>query len=138
MANTLGAVLFKPDEVNAKALSEYDLIGFGSGIYYSKHHKTLLNLVNRLPTVKNKKAFIFSTAGVSDQSVQKNLSKNHQKLRNKLAERGFNIIGEFSCCGFITWGYFKLFGGRNIGRPNQDDLRKASEFAENLKMTLNG
>jgi hypothetical protein len=30
-------------------LAEYDLIGFGSGIYYGKHHKTLLDFVAGLP-----------------------------------------------------------------------------------------
>ena len=134
MAEVLEATLLRPDEATAEVLSEFDLLGFGSGIYYSKHHKTLLSLVNRLPAARNKKAFIFSTAGVSDRSVEKNLTKNHQALRNKLTDKGFSIIGEFSCCGLNTWGYFKLLGGRNNGRPNQDDLKKAWEFARDLKM----
>lgn len=134
MADALEATLFRPDEATAEVLSEFDLLGFGSGIYYSKHHKTLLSLVSKLPVVENKKAFLFSTAGVSDRLVEKNLTKNHKELRNKLASKGFNVIGEFSCSGFNTWGYFRLLGGRNNGRPNEDDLKKAWEFAASLKL----
>lgn len=133
MAEALGATLLRPSEATAKALSEFDLVGFGSGIYYSKHHKTLLSLISRLPAMKDKKAFIFSTAGVSDRSVEKNLAKNHKALRDNLNDKGFNIIGEFSCCGFMTWAYYRLLGGRNNGRPNQEDLKRAWEFAEDLK-----
>jgi flavodoxin len=134
MADALEATLFRPDEATAEVLSEFDLLGFGSGIYYSKHHKTLLRLVNSLPVVKNKRAFVFSTAGVSDRLVEKNQDKNHEALRNKLADKGFNVIGEFSCSGFNTWGYFRLLGGRNNGRPNEDDLKRAWEFASTLKL----
>ncbi len=130
--------MFRADEANAEVLSEFDMLGFGSGIYYSKHHKTLLSLVSRLPFVENKKAFVFSTAGVSDRLVEKNLPKNHMALRSKLADRGFDIIGEFSCSGFNTWGYFRLLGGRNNGRPDEDDLKRAGEFAANLKLKTQG
>jgi flavodoxin len=134
MAGALGASLFKPEEATGRVLSEFDLLGFGSGIYYSKHHKALLTIVRELPMVKNKKAFIFSTAGVSDRAVEKSMSKNHRLLKDMLTNKGFDIIGEFSCPGFITWGYFRLLGGRNRDRPNKDDLKRASEFAEGLRM----
>jgi|SRR5271157_1037931 len=134
MADALEATLLRPHEATAGVLSKLDLVGFGSGIYYSKHHKTLLNLVNRLPVFRNKKAFVFSTAGVSDRLVEKNLIKNHKALKNKLVEKGFNIIGEFSCSGFMTWGYYRFLGGRNNDRPNEDDLKRAWEFASSLKL----
>src|SRR5271157_26842 len=134
MADVLEARLLRPGEATTEVLSELDLLGFGSGIYYSKHHKTLLNLVSRLPVVKNKKAFVFSTAGVSDRLVEKNRTKNHKALMDKLAEKGFNVIGEFSCCGYMTWAYYRFLGGRNNGRPNKDDLKRVWEFAESLKV----
>ncbi len=64
MANVLEAKLVKPQELDISTVAEYDLIGFGSGIYWGKHHKSLLNMVDKLPSQKNKKAFIFSTSGV--------------------------------------------------------------------------
>jgi flavodoxin len=134
MADALEATMLRPDEATADVLSEFDLLGFGSGIYYGKHHKTLLSLVNSLPAVKNKKAFVFSTAGVSDRLVQRNQTKNHKTLLDKLTDKGFNIIGEFSCSGYMTWAYYRFLGGRNNDRPNKDDLQKAWEFAANLKL----
>jgi len=123
MAEILSAELVKAHDVDITALSKYDLIGFGSGIYFGKHHKSLLSLVDELPTLKNKKAFIFYTSGgvASD-----------RPLKKKLLEKGFDIIGEFSCPGWDTWGPFKFFGGKNKGRPNEEDLEKARNFATNL------
>ena len=133
IANILEAKLLKAEEADPKSLSEFDLLGFGSGIYYSKHHKKLLQLVHTLPTMERKKAFVFSTAGVSDQLVERNLYKNHQAIRNALTDKRLDIIGDFSCCGFMTWAYYRFLGGRNKDRPNRDDLEKARVFAENLK-----
>ena len=62
-ASTLNAEMKTPPEVNPNGLSEYDLVGFGSGNYFGKHHKSLLDLADKLPQVTNKKAFIFSTSG---------------------------------------------------------------------------
>ena len=44
MAQVLDAKLLKLGEVNVHNLSEYDLIGFGSGIYFGKHHENLGNV----------------------------------------------------------------------------------------------
>jgi len=47
--------------------------------------------------------------------------------------RGFSIVGDFSCKGWTTWGPLKLFGGTNKGRPNEEDLEEARVFARGLK-----
>jgi hypothetical protein len=52
-------------QINPEELQEYSLIGFGSGIYGDKHHKALLDLADKLPPVTNRKAFIFSTSGMT-------------------------------------------------------------------------
>ena len=56
-AKVLDAQIKSPEEVKPEGLQDYDLIGFGSGIYYRKHHKVLLEFVENLPQVKNKKSF---------------------------------------------------------------------------------
>ena len=126
IAEVLNAELLNPNEVDEKTLTEYDLIGFGSGIYMGKHHKSLLNLIDKLPDMKNKKAFIFSTSGMDS-------SSSHGALKNKLLEKGFNIVEEFSCKGFDKWGPFKLIGGINKGRPNEKDIIEAENLANSLK-----
>jgi flavodoxin len=64
---------------------------------------------------------------------EKKTKKDHEALRTKLVEKGFNIIDEFSCKGFNTNSFLKIFGGMNKGRPNIDDLKKAESFAIRIK-----
>ena len=132
MANVLQAELLRPEEVNADTLSRVDLLGVGSGIYNSKHHERLFDMVDKLPTVKNRNAFIFSTSGWGE----KRLEKYHEPLRSKLVGKGFNIIGEFTCFGLDTEGMLRLTGGANKGRPNEEDLKKAEEFARTLQKKM--
>jgi flavodoxin len=42
MAEAMNAQLTKVEDARPEALAEYDLIGFGSGIYGLKHHKALI------------------------------------------------------------------------------------------------
>lgn len=129
-ADILDAEIKTPLKVKPSDISKYDLIGFGSGIYFGKHHKVLLDLVDKLPHV-TKKAFIFSTSG----GTRSIAYKSHQRLREKLQSKGFDIVGEFNCAGFDTFGPFKIVGGLQKGRPNADDLRQAETFALKLAKT---
>jgi flavodoxin len=123
MAKELNAELKKPSEITADIINEYDVIGFGSGIYNQKHHVSLFNLVKNFSPQKNKKCFIFSTASIS-------YKKLHEALRQELISKGFIVIDEFICRGFMDYSFIKyLFGGINKNKPNDKDLKKASEFA---------
>ncbi|BDZ67054.1 flavodoxin family protein [Methanobacterium ferruginis] len=130
LAEVLDAEIKWPQEINHEELQDYDLIGFGSGIYSAKHHESLLELADELTKVNNKKAFLFSTAGITGKSKA---SKDHAALREKLMSKGYTIVDEFQCKGFNTNSFLKLFGGMNKGRPNVRDLKHAEEFARNLK-----
>ncbi len=111
-------------------LAEYDLIGFGSGIYFGKYHRSLLELVDKLPMLENKKAFIFSTSGLKKLRF---IHDFHKPLKENLKQKGLNIVGEFSCRGFDTSQAAKVIGGINRGRPNEKDLNQAENFARGLK-----
>ena len=128
MAKVLDAQIKSPEQTNPDELQQYDLIGFGSGIYASRHHRTLRKFAGELPNVVDKKAFIFSTCANT-----KNAPKYHSTLRETLVSKGYTIVGEFNCAGLNTWGPFKLVGGTKKGRPNADDLKLAEEFAKSLK-----
>jgi len=130
MSNALNAELLQVEQVDVNVLAEYDLIGFGSGIYYGKYHKSLLELIDKLPVLENKKAFIFSTSGLRKIPFIHDFDK---PLKEKLLEKGFDIIGEFSCRGFDTYGASKIIGGLHKGRPNEEDLKQAEHFARGLK-----
>lgn len=90
----------------------------------------LLKLADSLPRIKGKKIFIFSTAGVNIPW------HNHRALRKKLKEKGFEIVGEFSCRGWDTNGWLAKIGGINRGHPSEKDIKKARRFAEKIKEKL--
>jgi len=125
MAEELEADLVPAMEAQPGMPASYDLVGFGSGIYFGKHHKTLLKFVETLPPATGKRAFIFSTCG--DGKI------HHTALKEKLVNRGFAVVDEFFCRGWDTVGPLKLFGGINKGRPDGNDLAAARAFAQGLK-----
>jgi flavodoxin len=131
MSNALNADIIEPAELEHTELGIYELVGFGSGIYSGKHHEELLNIINRMPKVNNKKAFIFSTS-----SNIGPVENNHVVLRKMLMDKGFSIIGEFTCPGYNTNSFLRFFGGINKNRPNENDLEKANEFAAQMKATI--
>ena len=129
-AKVLDAQVKAPRQINPKELQEYDLVGFGSGIYGEKHHKLLLDLADKLPQAISRKAFIFSTSALTGESKA---AKDHSTLREKLQSKGYIIVDEFQCKGFNTNSFMRFFGGMNKGRPNAEDLKHAEEFAQKLK-----
>lgn len=124
MAKPLEADLFDLKDFNKDMIKEYDLIGFGSGIYFYRPHKKLRKFVEGLDDVENKKAFHFSTSGNG---------KYYDWLEKNLAKKGFEVIGEFHCKGFDTYALTKLIGGINKGKPDEKDFNNAKKFARSLK-----
>ncbi|HSO25617.1 MAG TPA: flavodoxin domain-containing protein, partial [Methanobacteriaceae archaeon] len=88
MATSLEADLMDLKDANRNIIDEYDLIGFGSGIYYYRPHKKLRKFVEDLDNVENKKAFTFITSGNG------NLNK---WLNEKLSKKGFEVLDDFVC-----------------------------------------
>jgi flavodoxin len=121
MAEVLSADIRKPAEVTAND------IAFGSGIYNGKHHASLFKLVDSIESSGKGKCFIFSSASIC-------YLKLHQSLKSALAAKGFDVVDEFICRGFMDYDFTKyLFGGINKGRPSSKDLDKARAFALSLK-----
>lgn len=120
IAKALGAELIGPEQF--QGAEGFDLVGFGSGIYHSRHHKALFELLDRATGLQGKKVFMFSTAGMVREI-------NHRSLKEKLEEREAVIIGDFSCEGLDSYSFLKYFGGINKGKPNDKDLREAEQFA---------
>lgn len=131
MADVLRAKLVKSDEVDLDSISYYDLIGFGSGIYFGWPHKSLFELIDKLPDQKGKQAFVFTTSGMGKVWPYNLLAA---PLKNKLMAKNFKIVGEFNCRGWDTYPItIRPFGGINKGRPNEKDLEEARDFARDLK-----
>lgn len=120
MAEVLNAKFLDVENVDKKIIGDYNLIGFGSGIYYDKPQKKLMEYIEGLNNVKNKKAFVFSTS-------RQNRSDYNDWFKENLSDKGFEIIGEFHCKGHTI---FK-------GNPNEEDLENAKEVARNIINTYN-
>ena len=139
VADVLGAPVRTPQQVNPDEVREYDLVGFGSGIYGATFDASLLDLADRLPQVTGKRAFLFSTYGAPAFVANREfIEKNHEQIREKLQAKGYTVIGEFGCAGWNTNSFLKFFGGLNKGRPGAEDLRHAEEFALDLKEKSRG
>jgi hypothetical protein len=125
MKPILEAEIVTPDNLDISTINNYDLIGFASGVYKMKPDSGLLKLVEKIPFQKRGKAFTLTTSG-SGKKYQKNLNTSLEK-------KGFEIVGEFTSKGWTTFFILALFGGVNKGRPNENDLERARQFAREVQ-----
>ncbi|MGE5698409.1 MAG: flavodoxin family protein [Candidatus Sericytochromatia bacterium] len=129
MAEVLHAEVVEPEAVDLEAIHEYDLVGFGSGVYFMAVHPRLWWLVCRLPRVDGVRAFTFFTSGAPEVP----LVGYSRPIRHQLASKGFGVLDSFSCRGFDAVGPLRLVGGVNKGRPNARDLERAAALAVRLR-----
>lgn len=108
---------------NAKAYDfhDFDIVGFGSGIYMGKHDKRLLRFVNHLCD-KKAYSFVFSTSGGDD------FAQNNKRLVDLLQKKNKVVLGTFACKAMYKIFFFKPSGGTNIGHPDSADLDDAKKF----------
>lgn len=105
-------------------LEGYDCVGFASGIYFGKFHKSVLETARRrLPA--GKAVFFVCTYGMHRSGYTKD-------IRAIAQERGCTVLGEFGCRGYDTFGPFRLVGGIAKGHPSPEDLEKARAFARSI------
>ncbi len=138
IAKVLDAPVKTPRQVTPGEIREYDLVGFGSGIYSARNHESLIKLAGALPLGNGRSTFIFSTFGAPvalfpGERLKAFIRDNHSALRETLESRGYAVLDEFACAGFNTNSFLRFFGGLNRGRPDADDLRHAEEFARSVK-----
>lgn len=123
-ASTDDITLLDVTKASSADLQNYDLIGFASGIYYSKFEKRVLEFAkNNTPNGKN--VFFIYTYGAEKKGYTK-------AIRDALADKAPNILGEYGCLGFNTFGPFKLIGGIAKNHPNNVDIKNALSFYEHL------
>lgn len=130
MAEVLGAKVVTPEQADPAEVAAADLAAFGSGIFYSKFHPTLLDFVRSLPAPTGTgRATIFATSGLPELKV----APFTRPLLNLLTECGYTVEDSFDCRAYDTWTPFKLLGGINKNRPNETDLALALGHAELLR-----
>lgn len=106
-------------------LSDYDRIGFASGIAYGKFYPQIIEFMERnMP--EGKEVFFIYTCG-SKRSGYTDAVKQIAIRKNS------KLLGEYGCLGFDTFGPFKLIGGIAKGHPDTDDIESVLRFYAGLK-----
>ncbi|QVI21345.1 flavodoxin family protein [Nocardia tengchongensis] len=123
MGAALGARVVEPEEVTAAEIGEYDLVGFGSGIFSMAFHPRLREFIKALPEGPRGRAFVFATSG---------FPVLMGPMTRLLGRRGFKVVDTFSVRALDTFAPLKLVGGINKGRPDAGDLNAARAFAATL------
>ena len=129
LAETLGATAVDASSLTPEVVHAASLIGFGSGIFFGRHHEALLTCAGKCRNRNRAKSFIFSTAGFPYTLARVAGIDFHKELRRLLTGNGFEVAGEFSCRGYDTYGPFGIIGGIARGHPNAADLERARAFA---------
>ena len=112
----------------------YDLIGFGSGVYKESLSPKIFKVINNLD-LKGKNVFVFSTSGVG-------MKYYNNKLIKELVSKGAINKGSFACKGsFVARDFsnnkvFDIIGKLTKGHPNKKDFKKAEKFFESMIKSL--
>lgn len=127
MAEELGEDLVPVGIAQSRSIAECDVVGFWIRYLFLETPQGASPVCgDAAGCVRKKKVFIYSTSG-------KGGIEKHTALKELLVNRGFSIVGEFSCKGWDTFGPMNLFWGINKGRPSEDDLAAARAFVRGLK-----
>ena len=124
IANEFDIEVVDATRIHEKDLTDYDLIGFASGIFFTKFSEQVLRFAtNCLP--ENKNVFFIATAGNP-------MKGNFHSIASIAEEKKCNEAGRFQCKGFDTYGPFKLVGGIQKGHPDEDELKDAIDFYKGI------
>ncbi len=103
---------------------DYDLVGFASGIAYSRFYDPVTRAAELIPG--GKKVFFIYTCAKNDKDFSAG-------IREAAKRRGAVCLGSYGCRGYNTYGPLKLIGGMNKNNPNEDELKEAVEFVRGLE-----
>jgi flavodoxin/ferredoxin len=109
---------------------EYQLIGFGTPVYYFHPPYHLIEVLESLPDLSQAKGFLFCTSGG-------NPGATLYKIKKILEKKGLKIID-----GYDKWigldqhrcySHFKESSlPSSLGHPNQEELEEAKQFGKSL------
>ena len=94
MAAKINADLIHLKESSKISIEDYDLIGFGSGLYKLSMSTKLFSFVDML-NLYGKDVFILSTSGVG-------MNFYNKKLVGLIESKGAKCVGSFACKVFVV------------------------------------
>lgn len=116
--------LFDVAETKSANLSEYELIGFASGIEYGAFYRNIASFAaNWMP--RECKVFLLYTCG-------KDNTEYTVELEQTAHSKNCQMLGKYGCLGFDTFGPFKIFGGKNKNHPTEEEIAGAVMFFEEI------
>ncbi len=124
VAGSCGADLFDTAQAGKTDLTKYRAVGFASGVYGSKLHRSLFDFLGGNPALP-KRTFVLYTCGSGGK-------KYADSFAARLKERGLTVEGIYSCKGYDTFGPFKLVGGISKGHPSQAELDGGVRFVKEI------
>lgn len=116
-------------EVNIN-IDEYNLIGFGSGVYRESLSPKIFRLVDKLD-LRGKNVFVFSTSGIGMKFYNNRLFKL-LKSKEAIIQGSFACKGSFIAKEFTNIKIFNIMSRLSQGHPNDKDLKDAERFIVGL------
>lgn len=115
--------LIKVTEGSDADLSEYEMIGLASGIYYGSFAKQIIAFAEeKLP--EGKDVFLITTSGANPSNGF------YKAVTDAVEKKDCKVIGRYGCFGYDTFGPFKLVGGLKKGHPTEEEIEGAVAFFE--------
>ena len=126
MASSLGVEARRIETVQPEETGSYDLIFIGTPVHGNKPNPVVVKFINAMPQLTGKRAAVFSTMHIGGDKKVFNI------LKQLLESKGLIFSGGYSSRGLSR--LIANFGPRifNRGKPSQEDLAKAGEFAHKL------
>ena len=101
-------------------LTEYDIIGFASGIDFGKFYEEIENFAEtNLPT--KKEVFFLYTCAMERKGFT-------NSIREIALKKDAIILGEYGCKGYNTYGPWQLIGGMNKNHPTEAEIMEGVNF----------
>ena len=105
-------------------LQKYDVIGFASGIDFGKFYEAIEDFAKENLPIKKQVFFLYTCA-----MERKGFTNS---MREIVAKKDAEVLGEYGCKGYNTYGPWKVIGGMNKKHPTEEEILLAVKFFENL------
>jgi len=116
--------LIRLEEASKIDLSQFDLIGVGTPVFFYKEPFNVKDFLKALPSLKGKHAFLFITMGGHPTNTLLRMAKFIEK-------KGAIVIGTFQAFGYDTFPPY-IGQDRRKGHPTEEELQEAQRFGRDL------
>ena len=123
LAQQLPITLIDAETSPVPDLSDYDAVGFASGIDFGRFYPSVTAVLENLPA--GKPVFFLYTCAKPEPRFT-------ASVREMAVKRTASILGEYGCRGWNAYGPLKLIGGMNKGHPTEEEIAAAAAFLREI------